>query len=118
VLQKQLLALDNVELVWDSVVTEIHGDKKVEEIMVRHKSGLEVALPVSGIFIAVGIVPESDLYKGLCDLDDGGYVLAGEDCKSSTPGLLAAGDVRQKALRQVITAAADGANAVNSVEQM
>jgi thioredoxin reductase (NADPH) len=116
VLQQQLFALDNVELVWDSTVTEIHGEKKVEELMVRHKSGLEVALPVAGVFIAVGIVPESGLYEGLCTLDEGGYVVAGEDCRSCTPGLFAAGDVRTKALRQVVTAAADGANAVNSVE--
>jgi thioredoxin reductase (NADPH) len=116
VLQKQLFALDNVELVWDSTVTEIHGEKKVEEIMVRHKSGLEVALPTAGVFIAVGITPESSLYEGLCTLDEGGYVVADEDCRTDTPGLLAAGDVRTKALRQVITAAADGANAVNSVE--
>lgn len=118
VLQKQLFALDNVELVWDSNVTEIHGEKKVEEIMVRHSSGLEIALPVSGIFIAVGIVPESGLYEGLCALNDGGYVVADERCMTSTPGLLAAGDVRAKALRQVITAAADGANAVNSLEEL
>ncbi len=116
-LQKQLFALDNVELVWDSNVTEIHGEGKVEEIMVRHQSGLEVALPVSGIFIAVGIVPESGLYQGLCELDAGGYVAADESCAASTPGLFAAGDVRTKALRQVVTAAADGANAVHSVEQ-
>lgn len=115
VLQKQLFALDNVELLWDSNVTEIHGEKKVEEIMVRHKSGLEVALPVSGLFIAVGIVPESGLYKELCALDDGGYVVADERCATSTPGLFAAGDVRTKSLRQVVTAAADGANAVNSL---
>ncbi len=115
-LQKQLFSLKNVEVIWDSNVTEIHGDDKLSEIMVRHKSGLTVALPVAGVFIAVGLVPESGLYKGLCDMDERGYVIAGENCMSSTPGLLAAGDVRTKALKQVITAAADGANAISSVE--
>lgn len=116
VLQRQLFALENVEVLWDSNVTEIHGTEKVDEIMVRHSSGLEVALPVAGVFIAVGIVPDSGLYKGLCALDEGGYVTADERCITSTPGLLAAGDVRAKGLRQVVTAAADGANAVYSLE--
>ncbi len=117
-LQKQLFSLKNVEVIWDSNVTEIHGEEKLSEIVVRHKSGLTVALPVAGVFIAVGIVPESGLYAGLCDMNEKGYVIADESCMSSTPGLLVAGDVRTKALRQVITAAADGANAISSVENV
>ena len=117
-LQKQLFSLKSVEVIWDSNVTEIHGDDKLSEIMVCHKSGLTVALPVAGVFIAVGIVPESGLYAGLCELDERGYVIADESCMSSTPGLLAVGDVRTKTLRQVITAAADGANAISSVENV
>ncbi len=117
VLQKQLFSLENVEVLWDSNVTEICGKDGLEEIIVSNKSGDEVELSVSGVFIAVGTVPESELFAGLCKKDEKGYVIADESGATSTPGLFVAGDVRTKALRQVITAAADGANAIQSVEQ-
>ena len=66
---------------------------------------------VAGVFIAVGIQPGTELVQGLAECDEGGYVLAGEDCATSVPGLFAAGDVRRKPLRQIVTAVADGANA-------
>lgn len=69
-----------------------------------------------GIFIAVGIQPNSVLAQGVADLDEWGYIIAGEDGRTSVPGVYAAGDVRTKQLRQVITAAADGANVITSVE--
>ena len=74
-------------------------------------------LSVSGIFIAVGIIPNTKLIEGLVELDEKGYVVAGEDCRTSRNGIFAAGDVRKKALRQIITAVADGANAITSVER-
>ena len=116
-LQKELPELENVELVYDSNVTEVHGDKKVNEIIVSHKSGLSVALPVEGVFIAVGISPQSTLLNGLCDMDEQGYVIADETCKTSNPDIFVAGDIRTKVLRQVVTAVSDGANAVESVCQ-
>lgn len=106
----------NIEMVYDTVVDAIKGTEMVGAIAIKNtKSGLESELSVDGVFIAVGTEPNSGLFKGLCDIDEKGYIVAGEDCKTSTPGLFAAGDVRTKKLRQVITACADGANAVSAI---
>ena len=69
------------------------------------------------MFVAVGIIPSSEVLKGIADCDEKGYLIAGEDCVTSAPGIYAAGDVRGKKLRQIVTAVADGANAVTSVLQ-
>ena len=74
-------------------------------------------LSVNGVFIAVGILPNTEMYRGVVDLDEAGYVIAGEDGVTSCAGIFAAGDLRTKQLRQVITAAADGANVVTSIEK-
>lgn len=117
VLQERLFALDNVEVIWDTVVEEIQGDGRVEALsLLNKKSGEQSRLEVQGVFIAVGIRPVSDAFRGLVELEHG-YIRAGEDTETSVPGIFAAGDVRTKKLRQVITAAADGANAVASVER-
>lgn len=118
VLQERLMALENVEIVWDSVVEEIHGNEMVESISVSNKkSGEKSKIQVQGVFIAVGIVPCTDGLDKLADMDDNGYFAAGEDCRTSEKMLYAAGDVRTKQLRQVVTAAADGANAVASLQE-
>ena len=70
---------------------------------------------MDGVFVAVGIIPSSDIMKDVADCDNKGYLIAGEDCAASTPGIFAAGDIRTKKLRQIVTAAADGANAITSV---
>ncbi len=115
-----LKAFPNVEFVYDSVVKEIKGESEygpVKSVTVSNvKSGIETELPISGIFIAVGMLPETSLYKDVVDLDPSGYIIAGEDGRTSNPLLFAAGDLRTKQLRQVITAAADGANCITSVE--
>lgn len=116
-LQKKLLSMENVEVLWDSEVTEINGNDMVESISIYNKKKENAdTLSVSGIFIAVGIIPNTKLIEGLVELDEKGYVVAGEDCRTSRNGIFAAGDVRKKALRQIITAVADGANAINSVQ--
>lgn len=116
-LQEKLLSLDNVTVVWDSVVEAIRGDEKVESLQVKNvKTGAESSLPVDGVFIAVGITPNSQPYAGLVDMDHG-YVKADETGATSVPGIYAVGDVRTKQLRQIVTAVADGANAVTSVER-
>jgi len=116
-LQERLFALPNVEPVWNTTVEEIRGTQAVEELVVKNKlTGMASPLKVDGIFIAVGIVPHSGEFQGLVDLDGQGYILAGEDGRTSAPGVFAAGDVRTKALRQIVTAVADGANAVASAE--
>ena len=115
-LQETLLSLPNVEMVWDSVADEIIGDGRVEQLKVTNvKTGESQNLEVQGVFIAVGITPESQAFNGLLETDHG-YIKAGEDCATSVPGIFAAGDVRTKPLRQIVTAAADGANAVTSAE--
>lgn len=117
ILQEKLLSLDNVEMKWNCVAEEIQGDGQVSGIKVRNvKSGQSSELAVDGVFIAVGILPNTGFLGDFLQLDEGGYIVAGEDMKTSVPGVFAAGDVRTKALRQIITAAADGANAITSVE--
>ena len=118
ILQERLMALENVEILWDSVVEEIHGDEMVQSISISNKkSGEKSEIQVQGVFIAVGIVPCTEGFDKLADMDDSGYFEAGEDCRTSEKMLYAAGDVRTKQLRQVVTAAADGANAVASLQE-
>lgn len=118
VLQDKLFKCANVEMVWDSVPTVIEGTDKVEDIKVHNvKTDEEKTIAVDGVFIAVGILPNTEKFKGLVDLDESGYIIAGEDGVTSTPGIFAAGDIRTKNLRQVVTAVADGANAVASVQR-
>ncbi len=117
-LQEQLFALPNVEILWDSVVTEIQGENRVEKITVRHlKQDSTEEISVDGIFIAVGIHPDTAFVEGLVPMDEQGYLIAGEDGVTQTPGIFAAGDARTKKLRQIITAVADGANAAISVQE-
>jgi len=118
VLSTRLMELDNVEILWDTVVEEINGQDMVESISIKNKKTEESAvLPVSGVFVAVGTLPNSDLFKGIVELDERGYIIADETGVTSVPGIFAAGDVRTKELRQILTAASDGANAVTSVEK-
>ena len=117
-LQEKLFSLPNVEMVWDSVVDSIEGEEQVDAIRIKNiKDGTVRAISVDGVFVAVGITPDSDLLKGIVKMDEGGYILADESCRTSVPGIFSAGDVRKKPLRQIITAAADGANAITSVEK-
>lgn len=112
VLQEELKKLTNVEIFYNCTVEEIQGDSTVENLRVKNvKSGEVFDLNVAGVFIAVGIRPNTDLVQESLKLDPGGYIPAGEDCATEIPGLFAAGDVRKKPIRQIITAVADGANA-------
>ncbi|MDO5407773.1 MAG: FAD-dependent oxidoreductase [Eubacteriales bacterium] len=116
-LQEKLFALPNVTVVWDSVVEEIRGEMKVSALAVRNvKTGENSELSVDGVFIAVGITPNSQPYEGLVEMDHG-YIRADETGETSASGIYAVGDVRTKQLRQIVTAVADGANAVTSVER-
>lgn len=116
VLQEELKALPNVEILYSHVVEEIVGEDAVEYIRIKNLKNDEVSeLPVAGVFVAVGIRPGTELIRDMVECDEGGYVLAGEDCATKVPGLYVAGDVRRKPIRQIITAVADGANAAVSV---
>lgn len=116
-LQNRLMSLDNVEVIWDTVVEEIVGSDKVEALKLNNKkTGEKSELKVDGVFVAVGIEPDSGQYAGQVETDNQGYIIAGEDGRTSVDGVFAAGDVRTKALRQIITAAADGANCITSAQ--
>ncbi len=118
ILEDQVRATDNIELVLDSVVDEVVGDGMVSSINISNKkTGEKSSINVNGCFMAVGIIPNTVGLKGLPDTDDGGYIIANEDGITSIPGVFAAGDIRTKALRQVITACSDGANCITSVSR-
>lgn len=117
VLQNQVFANEKITFIGESEVTAIIGDKQVSGISVHNKVIDETKeLSVAGVFIAVGMEPQSDLYAPLLSLEHG-YVPAGEDCATEKDGLYVAGDVRTKRLRQIVTAVADGANAVHSIQE-
>lgn len=117
-LQERLFACGNVELMWNHVVKEIRGEEQVAGILLENvKDGEQKELAVEGVFVAVGITPNAELADGLLERDSAGYIKAGEDGVTSVPGILAAGDVRTKALRQIVTAVSDGANCVTSAER-
>lgn len=116
-LQEKLFSLNNVTVIWDSVVEKIQGSMKVESLHLKNvKTGENSDLAVNGVFIAVGITPNSQPYEGLVEMEHG-YILADETGETSVPGIYAVGDVRTKQLRQIVTAVADGANAVTSAER-
>lgn len=118
VLQEAALEEEKIIPVWNSVVTEINGEDKLESIKLENViTGEKQELSVDGVFVAVGILPNTEMFEGLVAMDENGYIQAGEDGKTSQEGIFAAGDVRTKQLRQIITAAADGANAVTSVQE-
>lgn len=118
ILQEQLFSLPNVEVIWDSVVEEIEGDEMVSGIVLKNtKTGENGKKALDGVFIAVGITPNTHVFSHPLEMDEGGYIKAGEDCRTNVPGIFAAGDVRTKKLRQIVTAVADGANAVTSVQE-
>lgn len=117
ILQEQVMAADNIEILYSCEATAVHGEGKLGWIdLFNKKTGKTEPLHIEGLFIAVGIDPNTELFRGLVDLDRQGYIIAGEDGVTSQPGIFAAGDLRTKQLRQVVTAAADGANAVKSAE--
>ena len=107
---KRLESKENVEFILSATVRDIIGDQAVERLIVNSKkTGKEFKLDVSGIFIAVGQIPKNEIFADVVKLDADGFILAAEDCITSRPGIFAAGDCRTKEVRQLTTAAADGA---------
>ncbi|MBR1874541.1 MAG: FAD-dependent oxidoreductase, partial [Eubacterium sp.] len=107
---ERLREKENVEFVLDSVVESILGESMVEGIEVKNvKTGDVSELKIGGLFIAVGQMPDNSAFSGMVSLDSGGYIVAGEDCKTGTDGVFVAGDCRTKTVRQLTTAASDGA---------
>lgn len=115
---KQLEDAPNVEFMWNSAVSKLNGDAKLESVEVTDlQSGNVTVLEADGIFVSVGRKPETEFLANALELDKSGYISADETTCTSVPGVFAAGDVRTKALRQVITAASDGAAAAHSAEE-
>lgn len=117
-LAESVKKLPNVEILWNTTVEALNGDKRLESAQIKNKLSQETEnLELDGIFIAVGTDPNSEIAKKLVQTDGGGYIVAGEDCKTSVPGIFAAGDVRTKPIRQVVTAVSDGAACIYSAEE-
>ncbi|MTI81074.1 MAG: thioredoxin-disulfide reductase [Firmicutes bacterium] len=118
VLQQRAFDNPKIEPVWHSVLEEVKGDQKVEGVIVKDvRSEEKQELKVDGVFIYVGTEANSDLLQNMVELDQSGYVIAQEDTATGIPGLFVVGDLRKKELRQVVTAAADGAVAVTQAEK-
>lgn len=111
-LQNKIFERNKIQVLFSTRVTEISGGSSVEGLKLDNGE----FLPVQGVFIAVGIAARTDFLEDI-KTDSGGFIIAGEDCKASAEGLFAVGDIRSKPLRQIVTAAADGANAVKGVEE-
>ena len=115
ILQEELKQIPNITVLYSHAVTKIQGEDAVEALVVKDlKTGEESSLEVSGVFIAVGIHPNTALLENIAARDEAGYILAGEDGVTDRPGIFVAGDTRKKPLRQIVTAVADGANAAIS----
>jgi thioredoxin reductase (NADPH) len=115
-IQEKAFANEKIDFLWDTVVDEIKGDGMVESMVVKNTKTGETKEIVAdeedgifGIFVFIGFTPNSDLFKGKVKMNDRGYIVTDDDMKTDIPGVFAAGDIRQKSLRQVVTAAADGA---------
>lgn len=118
VMQEKLFGLSNVEIIWDSLVTEVKGRESVESITIKNKkTGAQEDLAVNGLFIAVGFRPNAQLVEGKVDTTPEGWIITNEQCETSVKGVFAAGDVRNKSLRQVVTSVADGAIAEFACEK-
>lgn len=116
--QNKIKATKNIEFIGNVIIDEIKGDTHVSSLLYHNKeNGTLKELAVEGVFIAIGMKPDTDIVKEIVNMDELGYIIAGEDGKTNIDGLFAAGDIRKKNLRQIITAVSDGANCVVSAEE-
>jgi thioredoxin reductase (NADPH) len=118
VIQERAFANPKISWVWNSVLEEIRGDGLVEEAVIRNiRTGALTVMPTNGVFFFVGTVPKTGFLEGHVEMDRGGYIITSDLMETSADGVYAAGDARQKYLRQVVTAAADGAIAATAAEK-
>ena len=109
----QLKAKNNVEFVFNSSVTKLIADDRLNSIEVTDNEGNTRTINVDGLFVAIGRAPETDSYRNIININEAGYIVAGEDCTTNVPGIFVAGDTRTKEVRQLVTATADGAVAAS-----
>lgn len=118
VLVERARAKENIEFILDTVPVKIEGSMDLESILLKNaKTGEERSLPIAGCFVAIGHEPDTRLVEGQVYLDSQGYIIAGENTLTNVPGVFAAGDVRTKTLRQVVTAVSDGAVAQQAAQE-
>ena len=118
VYHEPLMKAENVEFMWNSVLEEFVYDEKIQGAVIKNvQNGETKEITCDGIFISIGRVPETSLFKGKVDLDETGYIIADETTKTNIDGVYATGDVRTKPVRQIVTAVADGATASHYIEQ-
>ncbi len=108
-LQEKLKQKANVEIVLGTVVESLIGEEELEGIVIKNANGETSKLSLDGMFVAIGLIPQNEIVADLVDIDERGYIIAGEDCKTSREGFFVAGDCRTKSIRQVATASGDGA---------
>lgn len=104
-----LVARDNVEVIYSTVVKEFKGGDELEAVVLKSDDGSEQTLSPDGVFVAIGLAPENTAFENLAELNQWGYVVSDENCLTKTDGVFVAGDCRTKAVRQIATATADGA---------
>lgn len=108
-LRERVLQKDNIEVVTGSTVQKLLGESELREVVIENKNGETRGIPLDGLFVAIGLVPQNDSFGEVIELDKIGYAIADESCLTKTEGVFAAGDCRTKRIRQVTTACADGA---------
>ena len=117
-MQERAFKNDKIEFRWDSVVEEVLGDTKVSGVRLRHIKSEEISdLPVTGVFVAIGHAPNTDLFRGQLDLDDAGYIRTTDGTRTNIEGVFACGDVQDHIYRQAITAAGSGCMAAIDAER-
>ena len=118
IIQARAFKNPKMEFVWDTVVQEIHGEAKIEKLELVNRKTQQISfVPIDGVFIYVGILPNNELLESRLELDSGGFVITDENMHTNVPGIYAAGDIRHTVLRQVVTATRDGAVAAWSAEK-
>ena len=116
--QEQAFANEKIEFIWNTVVEAIEGDAKVQKLIIKNvKTKVQSALEVAAIFVSIGLHPNTEYLKDIVSLDDVGYIVTNEKLETDAPGILAAGDIRQSSVRQVVVAAGDGATAAIYTEK-
>lgn len=118
VLQGKARADPKIEFIWDSVVTEVKGEKKVTDLVLKNtQNGTISLLAVDGVFVAIGLITNTEYLRGVLPLDEWGYIITTELMETTVPGIFAAGDIRHNSVKQAIAAAGDGAVAALSAEK-
>jgi thioredoxin reductase (NADPH) len=117
-LKKEALSNPKISFVWDTVVTDVLGEKRVQGVRTKNlKTGQDGVLEVDGLFVAIGYDPNTEIFRGHVELDEKGYIKVRNETESSVPGVFVAGDVRDFRYRQAVTAAADGCKALLDAEK-